>query len=253
MFYSGNEGVNMSNKLMVVEKDKYMKMVDNMPFTSDQMNVLFSKTPDEYIRTREGRGNTTLDYVSGHYVMNVLNYVFAFGWDFEIISTEREENDELTTLGKLSVLGKDGRVISKTQYGGSSIKKDKKGQIISISDDKKASATDALKKCASLFGVAWDVYGQEDFRQMKFEDKSSIDKKADEKNKKIEDLIKKIEACKTGDELLELYKNNREIATVKELIVAKNKKKEELMNEGTKSTTKHGRVARVPAGENRRK
>jgi hypothetical protein len=52
--------------------------------------------------------------------------------------------------------------ISKEQYGGSDIKKysqgTKIGQPLDIANDLKSAGSDALKKCASLFGIAQDVY-----------------------------------------------------------------------------------------------
>jgi hypothetical protein len=44
-------------------------------------------------------------------------------------------------------------------FGGTAVTLDKDGRAISIADDLKAAASDALKKCASLFGVALEMYG----------------------------------------------------------------------------------------------
>ncbi len=44
-------------------------------------------------------------------------------------------------------------------FGGSAVTLDKEGRAVSIADDLKAAASDALKKCASLFGVALEMYG----------------------------------------------------------------------------------------------
>jgi hypothetical protein len=69
--------------------------------------------------------------------------------------------------GKLTVKGKDSngniQTVSKTQYGSAEIKytKDKPHtpeNIIDLADDYKAAASDALKKCASMFGICLDVY-----------------------------------------------------------------------------------------------
>ena len=40
----------------------------------------------------------------------------------------------------------------------SEITKDDAGKIVSLGDDLKAAATDALKKCATLFGVGLHLY-----------------------------------------------------------------------------------------------
>jgi ribosome-binding protein aMBF1 (putative translation factor) len=50
-------------------------------------------------------------------------------------------------------------------FGGSSITFDREGRVVSIADDLKAAASDALKKCASLLGVALEMYGGASERQ----------------------------------------------------------------------------------------
>jgi hypothetical protein len=53
----------------------------------------------------------------------------------------------------------------KTQFGGADIKRHasgaKSGRPLSIADDYKAAASDALKKCASLLGIGLDLYGRD--------------------------------------------------------------------------------------------
>lgn len=44
----------------------------------------------------------------------------------------------------------------------------KKGstEALDLGNDYKASATDCLKKCASKFGIASDIYGREEFKEI---------------------------------------------------------------------------------------
>lgn len=77
------------------------------------------------------------------------------------------------------------------------------------------------------------------------------DMKREKVKKLIDEGIQKMQKAKSIDELKSIFITLD--MTNENIIAAKDKKKEELMNEGTKSTAKHGRVARVPAGENRRK
>ena len=66
-----------------------------------------------------------------------------------------EARDEVLVVGKLTAEG-----ITKMQFGSSSITRHKTTKApVSIADDLKAAATDALKKCATLFGVALSLYG----------------------------------------------------------------------------------------------
>ena len=122
-----------------------------------QLDFIKQKTPDKFIKSRIGAGGKSFDYVEVGYVIRVLNGVFGYDWDFEI---EKEDigQKQIWVRGKLTVKTGD-RIIIKSQYGGSSIKVAKfGGEVIDISNDLKSAASDALKKCASMIGIASDVY-----------------------------------------------------------------------------------------------
>lgn len=108
------------------------------------------------IRQREGSNGKTLDYVEGHAVIARLNDAFDGNWDFIVKSFDvSEARGEVLVVGKLTAEG-----ITKMQFGSSSITRNKTTkEPVSIADDLKAAATDALKKCATLFGVALSLYG----------------------------------------------------------------------------------------------
>ncbi len=54
-------------------------------------------------------------------------------------------------------------VISKEQFGGKKVTKSKSdGSYLDLAADMKSSATDCLKKCATLLGVALDLYGTDE-------------------------------------------------------------------------------------------
>lgn len=107
------------------------------------------------IRQREGGNGKTLDYVEGHAVIARLNEAFDGNWDFIVKSFEvSEARDEVLVVGRLM-----GEGITKMQFGSSTITRSRKdNQPVSIADDLKAAATDALKKCATLFGVGLHLY-----------------------------------------------------------------------------------------------
>jgi hypothetical protein len=90
--------------------------------------------------------------------------VFGFNWDFEVVDKQILE-DEVVVEAKLTVRTPGGQTIVKTQFGGADIKRhasgNKNGRPLSIADDFKAAASDALKKCASLLGVGLDLYGRD--------------------------------------------------------------------------------------------
>jgi hypothetical protein len=106
------------------------------------------------IKTRPASYGGSLSYVEGHEYIKRLNQAFEGAWGFEIVKHEIGEN-EVFVVGKLVA----GDVV-KMAFGGSEIKRKKEtGEIISISDDLKAAATDALKKAASLLGLGLHLYG----------------------------------------------------------------------------------------------
>lgn len=128
--------------------------------SSAQIHFLTRKTPSEYIKQRTGPGGAKLDYVEVGYIVDLLNKAFGWDWDF-IITSEQIGKRQVWVRGELIVRFSD-RIVTKSQYGGAVIKVNKSTQEpFSIADDLKAAASDSLKKCASLLGVAGDVYWQD--------------------------------------------------------------------------------------------
>jgi hypothetical protein len=104
------------------------------------------------VRSRPGQQGKTVSYVDIAAVITRLNEG-CDAWSFEVVS-HKVEADEVIVLGKLVADGQ-----TKMHFGGTAITLDKDGRAVSIADDLKAAASDALKKCASLFGVALEMYG----------------------------------------------------------------------------------------------
>jgi hypothetical protein len=104
----------------------------------------------EQIKQREGNFGKMLDYIEGHAVIQRLNDAFDGEWSFTMTKYEiMKETDEVIVIGQLNAGG-----IVKSQFGSSRITRAKEtGDIISLADDLKAAATDALKKAATLLGV----------------------------------------------------------------------------------------------------
>lgn len=126
--------------------------------------VLNKKTPAKFIKKRVGRGGKYFDYVETGFVIEQLNKAFNNMWDFEIVDKQIGK-DKIWVLGKLTVkfITPFGiQTISKSQFGGSDVKRSN-GAVIDIGDDLKSAASDSLKKCASLLGIAKDVYFKEDY------------------------------------------------------------------------------------------
>lgn len=135
-----------------------------------QVLQILQRTPKEHIYQRKGKAGQTWDYVTGNYVEKVLNYVFGWNWDFEIVKQELigdKGKQQVITLGKLVVKDDQGHEITKSQNGRKDVayKKDTT-EYLDLGNDYKASATDCLKKCASLLGIASDLYGKQEFREI---------------------------------------------------------------------------------------
>lgn len=129
-----------------------------------QVDFLLQRTPKHEIKTRQGRGGLQFSYVEHGYVTERLNLVFGFNWDFEV-TDKQIMDDEAIVEARLTVRTPGGQTIVKTQFGGAEIKRHasgpRSGKPLSIADDYKAAASDALKKCASLLGIGLDLYGRD--------------------------------------------------------------------------------------------
>lgn len=132
-----------------------------------QRMILEQRTPTDAIRYRQGRGGgKDLAYVSHAWVTRVLNEAFGFRWSWDVTDTmimpDLLDPHEVIVRGRLTVTTPDGGTVVKEQFGSTDVKRYKNGGVISLGDDLKAASSDALKKAASLLGVALDLYGASD-------------------------------------------------------------------------------------------
>lgn len=155
----------MSNELKVIPlvQPEQLSLVENNTLTAKQLQHLLKNTPPQYIHTRPAKGGGVWEYVSGGYVRKVLNLMFGWNWSFEIID-EKILHGEVVVKGKLTCTS-NGVSIVKMQFGNKDIICKKGTDIpLSIGNDLKAAATDALKKCAAEIGIAADIYNKQDFK-----------------------------------------------------------------------------------------
>lgn len=115
-------------------------------------DILCRPFPPEQVKQREGQGGKMLSYVEAHSVIARLNEG-CDEWSFEIVEHQILD-EEVVVVAKLTADG-----IMKMAFGGSSITRDREGRGVSIANDLKAAGSDALKKAASLLGVALELYG----------------------------------------------------------------------------------------------
>lgn len=154
------------NKLALVEASELSK-VENNSLNANQLAVILKKTPKQYIKTRPAKGGGTWEYVTGGYVKKMLNLMFGWDWDFEIIDEKiMIEAKEVVVKGRLTCRS-NGKTIVKMQFGNKDIMFRKGTDIpLSVGNDMKAASTDALKKCAAEIGIAADIYNKEDFKEV---------------------------------------------------------------------------------------
>jgi recombination DNA repair RAD52 pathway protein len=136
-------------------------------------STLKAKLDPQWIKQRT-QGKATLSYIGGNTVIHLLNHAFNYQWSFEIVSEDivqsipkvnkwakgdqpktEEQPPVAKVLGRLTVPG----LGIKEQYGS-------KVLIGGASEQEsafKSASTDALKKCASLFGIGLELYGDEEY------------------------------------------------------------------------------------------
>lgn len=127
-------------------------------------NLVRGQTPKEVIFQRPAGKGVNVDYVPGWWFIQQLNALFGYFWDFEIEEQGIGE-DSCWVRGKLTVQVPSNPLtkVVKTAFGGCKLKS-KGNPAIDIGDDLKAAATDALKKAATLLGMASDIYGKREIQ-----------------------------------------------------------------------------------------
>jgi hypothetical protein len=139
------------------------------PINSKQILHIMQKTPKDHVYSRPAKGGGNWDYVTGVYVKKVLNYAFGWQWDFEVKDHGRE-GSLVWVLGRLTCRLSGDQHIIKEQFGRADIKtKRGSSELLDFGNDLKAATTDALKKCASELGIASDIYGKEEFNEIKLQ------------------------------------------------------------------------------------
>ena len=134
-------------------------------------NLIKGKTPIKYVKQRPARGGGNVNYVETYYIVDQLNKLFGFRWNFEVLD-EKSDGKEVIVKGRLTAFGGSNSPIVKEQFG----QVDRVAGV-PLGDQKKAASSDCLKKCASLFGIALDIYWGKEVEYFATEEgeESSID------------------------------------------------------------------------------
>lgn len=192
----------------------------------NQVQKLWNSTPRKFKYKRPAKGGGQWDYVRVSYVRKVLDSVFGFDWDFEVETTLAEAfevakfTNSCVVKGTLvsRVVDDAGRIreVKKTQFGRADVKWKMQGPQgnktkvldefsgnpvpLDFGNDMKAAVSDCLKKCASLWGIAADVYESDEFVEITITGADAEKAKVTEKKIKKAQNILKEQATKVGEE-----------------------------------------------------
>lgn len=112
---------------------------------------------------KDVRGGVELEYITGEQAISRLNEVLGVAnWSFRILEHGiNAEADECWALAEITAQI-DDRTVVRQQFGSQKVKRSRaSGTPLDIGFDLKGAATDALKKCASLLGVALYLWKKE--------------------------------------------------------------------------------------------
>lgn len=155
-------------KNQVVLKQDELTLTTNKQnfFNLEQLKKIRHKTPKSMIYERPAKGGGKWKYVKSADVVVALNTTFGGFWDFTVITDEATALDiaiktkSVVVKGKLTITNPStGVSVTREQYGRKDVMFNKgTNQPLDFGNDMKAAASDALKKCASQFGLFNDIY-----------------------------------------------------------------------------------------------
>lgn len=163
---NNNESMNQESIMEVFKHDNQFSKFN-------ALNVIQAQTNPNWIK-KKGKGKNALDYVSGDTVTRMLNKAFNYKWSFYIKETRlvpsidkpawkdgdpaEPQPPVAQVLGSLVVPGWGVR----EQWGSQPLRGGADVQEHAL----KGAATDSMKKCASMFGIALDLYGQDGMTEL---------------------------------------------------------------------------------------
>jgi hypothetical protein len=127
-----------------------------MSETTDAIAALNAPFPPEDLRQRPGGNGVSLDYIDWPKAVRRLDAaVGTSNWDFAVSNPQfigQGAEGYAVCIGHLTIRFPDGTAATKGSAGGNAY-----GRGMNPDDAAKGAASDALKKCASLFGVALNL------------------------------------------------------------------------------------------------
>lgn len=125
-------------------------------FNPTQARKLLEKQLNPAWIEKRSQGGKSLSYVGGHIIIRLLNVAFNQRWSFEVLDTK--------ILGEPGVKGTIVTVHGRMTVPGLGIREQYGNQAFmgGAMDEHtiKGATTDAMKKCAAMFGVALELSGE---------------------------------------------------------------------------------------------
>ncbi len=199
-----------------------LSLANDNSLNAKQLQLLLKKTPSQYVRQRPAKGGGVWHYVSGAYVRKVLNLMFGWDWDFEVLS-EIVQGNQVIVKGKLTCRV-NGKSIVKTQFGCKEIMMRKgTNEPLNLGNDFKSATTDSLKKCSAELGIAGDIYGKDEFKEIDvIQEILSVDEVHNNKEReRVEKHIisaKSVSILMQVENLIEKYNLNTIFNTKKQIL-----------------------------------
>jgi len=126
-----------------------------MSLDPKSVEVLTRALPKDKIHTRPGKAGMEFAFITPDFVIETLNEAFGSEWGTKIVFQEVYDNVVVVGL-QLYVPTTDGKYVAKEQFGSCEITRG-----LDTGSAFKGAASDALKKCATLFGVGLELYKDE--------------------------------------------------------------------------------------------
>jgi len=117
----------------------------------DLLTQLAAKFPKK-IESSLSKGGQKLTYIPVSSVISRANEVLGFGWSYQVMSTQRDD-DWIIAHVRVTVANGEGCSM-RDGFGGQQIKHTRAGAILDLGHEYKGAVSDALKKALQAFGVA---------------------------------------------------------------------------------------------------
>lgn len=176
------------------------------PFSElNAIKILQTQVPEQWISNLK-KGGSNFSYVSGDVVIRMLNKAFRNRWSFEVVETrEVQGQDKVDKSGKVYPQGKIIQVLGRLTVPGWGTREQWGAQpLLGGSDVQehafKSATTDAMKKCASMFGVALDLYGTQGKEHLLIDPRDYLLQDERQLDNLKESILKQIDEAKANVE-----------------------------------------------------